>query len=284
MVNIKSPLKQPSKSKLLSFKALFLALICLFFLYACTSGKDKAPENSNSSYSSNEHLKYGAPSTSGTILTRTGYVLSYNKETKDPNWVSYHLTADELNSLQIKRSNKFAPDPNLPAGDRAELSDYRGSGFDRGHMCPNADQAWSKITMKECFYLSNMCPQLHSLNAGEWEDLEKQVRKFTKKHGEAWIICGPVFSNTPNKPETIGANQVWVPAGFFKVVIYDTKERVMAIGFEMPHQTLTGELKKFIVKIRDIEAATGLNFMSTLPQNEQDKLETVVSNGSEFLN
>ena len=213
------------------------------------------------------------PSTSGTILTRTGYVACYDKARKDPLWVSYELTAGELNTPRLKRSNKFAPDPDLPAGERAELSDYRGSGYDRGHMCPNADQAWSAITMKECFFLSNMCPQLHALNAGEWEDLEKAVRAFTKRAGASWIVCGPIFKGDCL---TIGQDRISVPSAFFKVVIYDTKEGVKAIGFEMPHKALSGDLKDYVVKIRDIETDTSLNFMSNLPKEEQDKIETVM--------
>ena len=221
------------------------------------------------------------PSTSGTILTRTGYVACYDKARKDPLWVSYELTADELNTPRLKRSNKFAPDPDLSAGERAELSDYRGSGYDRGHMCPNADQAWSAITMKECFFLSNMCPQLHALNAGEWEDLEKAVRAFTKRAGASWIVCGPIFKGDCL---TIGQDRISVPSAFFKVVIYDTKEGVKAIGFEMPHKALSGDLKDYVVKIRDIETDTSLNFMSNLPQDEQDKLEMTMPVVMEMLN
>jgi len=229
-----------------------------------------------------DNVRFGMPSTSGTILTRTGYVLSYNKVTKDSDWVSYELTAEELKTPQLKRSNKFAPDPDLPVGERAELADYRGSGYDRGHMCPNADQAWSAVTMKECFYLSNMCPQLHGLNAGVWENLEKAVRTFTKRVGASWIVCGPVFKG--DKPSSIGLNRVAVPSGFYKVIIYDTKEGVQAIGFEMPHEVIKGDLKNYVIKIRDIEADTGLNFMNKLPQEEQDKLELVLPASSELLN
>jgi len=148
-------------------------------------------------------------------------------------------------------------------------------------MCPNADQAWSAITMKECFFLSNMCPQLHALNAGEWEDLEKAVRAFTKRAGASWIVCGPVFKGDCS---TIGQDRISVPSAFFKVVIYDTKEGVKAIGFEMPHKALSGGLNDYVVKIRDIETDTSLNFMSNLPKDEQDKLEMTMPVVMEMLN
>ena len=135
--------------------------------------------------------------------------------------------------------------------------------------------------MKECFFLSNMCPQLHALNAGEWEDLEKAVRAFTKRAGASWIVCGPIFKGDCL---TIGQDRISVPSAFFKVVIYDTKEGVKAIGFEMRHKTLSGSLKDYVVKIRDIEIDTSLNFMSNLPQDVQDKLEMVVPMGGEVLN
>ncbi|OGF56018.1 MAG: hypothetical protein A2452_11195 [Candidatus Firestonebacteria bacterium RIFOXYC2_FULL_39_67] len=260
------------------------------YLIACIltlilfSGCQYKVSDAGSNNSDNLNVKYGLPSTNGKLIYRTGYALLHDKEKKEPLWVSYHLTANELNSPQIKRSNKFAPDPELLPGERAELNDYKNSGYDRGHMCPNADQSYSVITMKECFYLSNMCPQLHSLNAGKWGSLESKVRAFTKKQGEVLVVCGPVFDKVRSNINTIGDNKVWIPSGFFKVVIYNTEEGTKAIGYEMPHKNLTEELKKYIVKIRDIESETGLNFMNKLPQSEQDKLEMIVPVSPEMLN
>jgi len=275
-----------------TYKAIYTVLICLF-LTGCQFNDTNVSANSASKESStadSEHLKYGIPSANGKLLYRTGYVALYDKEKKDPLWVSYHLTAGELNTPQLKRSNKFAPDPDLAIGERAELYDYRNSGYDRGHMCPNADQAWSALTMKECFFLSNMCPQIHALNAGEWEQLESKVRDFTKKHGEVWIICGPVF-NEPVKDgrtaevKTIGSNKVWVPTDFYKIVAYENNvNKVEAVGFKMAQANLRGNLSSYVVKIRDIESLTGLDFFNKLPKTEDDRVETNRNITGEFWN
>ena len=89
-------------------KLLTTIFISFIFITGCATSQQPTTTNGTG------HVKYGMPSTGGTILTRTGYILSYDKEKKDPIWVSYELTAEELNSPQLKRSNKFAPDPDDP--------------------------------------------------------------------------------------------------------------------------------------------------------------------------
>jgi len=203
---------------------IFFILIFAFSLNGCVDKQPSTIPKSDQESTTSEHLKYGIPSSNGKMIVRTGFALLHDKEKKEPLWVSYHLTADNLNAPQLKRKNVFTPDPEIALGDRAELSDYRGSGFDRGHMCPNADQAWSALTMKECFYLSNMCPQLHSLNAGKWGSLESKIRVFVKKQGEAWVVCGPVFDKVRSNINTIGNNKVWVPTGFLRSLFTKQKK------------------------------------------------------------
>lgn len=275
--------KRRKKNKIIEYSLALLISFSLLLSSGCQF--NNASSDSKKSDFQNKHLTYGIPSTNGKILYRTGYVLLHDNKKKEPIWVSYHLTADELNLPQLKRSNKFAPDPDLLAGERAELSDYKNSGYDRGHMCPNADQSWSAITMKECFYLSNMCPQIHSLNAGEWSKLETKVRSFTKKKGECWIICGPIFK-TDNKDsiKKIGSSQVWVPTYFYKIVAYKDKQKVEAVGFIMPHEDIKGDLTTYVVKIRDIESLTGLDFFNKLSKDEEENLEQSLPIKSKFFN
>lgn len=72
-------------------------------------------------------------------------------------WVTYRLTAGEVASNVVKRSDMFMEDP-IIAGGSSTLADYKGSGYDRGHLAPAADMHWSQKTMEESFYMSNMSP------------------------------------------------------------------------------------------------------------------------------
>ena len=115
------------------------------------------------------------------VIWHDGYTVSFNRRTKIPNWVAWELTKARTEGT-VSRSDDFQPDPDVKKGSTAEDSDYRGSGYDRGHMCPAADNKYSEQAMTECFYFSNMCPQLHSLNGGDWKELEEKCRKWARKY------------------------------------------------------------------------------------------------------
>ena len=141
-----------------------------------------------------------------TIITHTGYTVSYNHHYKTPNWVAWELTRQETTGEE-GRTNQFLPDPSLPEP-RVETSDYTHSGYDRGHMAPAADMKWSKQAMKESFYMSNICPQNRKLNRDDWGDLEESCRKWAKKYGTVYIACGPIYDTS--SPKRIGKHQVAV--------------------------------------------------------------------------
>lgn len=219
-----------------------------------------------------EFIVYGAPSTTGDLLCRKGFLLSHDPVKKTPVWVAEHLTKEKANG-PVVRKNSFRADPNLLGGKRSELSDYAGSVFDRGHMAPAADMKWDKQAMDECFYLSNMVPQVGKrMNRGIWRMLEEKVRKWALKRGEVYIYTGPVYEAT--KSEVIGLNRVVVPTALFKVVFDPQTQEVIA--FMMPNKPLdTKDMPKYIVSVRDIENATGLDFFNNYNQESQDYMETV---------
>lgn len=154
------------------------------------------------------NLPKGTPSQ---ILNRIGYTTSYNFNTKCPNWVAWHLTADHTDG-PIKRMSNFYEEESV-ASPRATLEDYRDSGWSRGHMCPAGDNKWSETAMYESFSLVNVCPQNASLNSGLWNRIEMDCRKWAQKYGDVYIVCGPLFYSKEH--ETIGANKVVVPEAFF---------------------------------------------------------------------
>lgn len=211
------------------------------------------------------HVPYGIPQIARPntqLICRTGYFLQHDSAIKIPLWVSYRLEPARVNGC-VPRSNAFAPDQSIPRGARAEMADYAKSGYDIGHVAPNAEQSWDPQVEIESFYLSNMMPQLPGLNRGIWKLLETSVRGWTLQRGHAMIIhAGPIFDERNDK--RIGPNGVIVPNAFYKIVIDSVTGETLAFLF--PHQGgLGNDLSRFQVSIADIEQLTGIRL--GLPRN-----------------
>ena len=128
-----------------------------------------------------------------------GFTLSFNSKTKLAAWVYYELVPDYINGPKVKRASKFLFDSGLKGG-TARNTDYKKSGFDKGHLAPAADMAWSAESMHDCFYFSNIVPQRPECNRGIWKQLEENVRKIAKKTDTVKVFSGPVFEGPKNKP------------------------------------------------------------------------------------
>ena len=139
----------------------------------------------------------------------TYYTPAYSENYEQAYWVYYHLTPELINGTQT-RTDDYRADPLVSTGS-ASLTDYSGSGYDRGLLCPAADMSLNKTSMSETFYLSNMSPQLHSFNAGIWEVLENRVRKWVSEYGDLYVCVGGVLNE---KLGTVGANKVTIPKSF----------------------------------------------------------------------
>lgn len=203
------------------------------------------------------------------ILKRTGYVASYNKTTLLPNWVAWHLTAERTEGSAKRSGVDFAEDTEVPEP-RATDWDYYNSGYDRGHMCPAADNKWSKKAMEESFLFTNMCPQNGNLNRGDWNEMEMACRKWAKKYGDLYIVCGPILYK--GKHKTIGKNKVVVPEAFFKVVLR-TGDDPQAIGFIYKNTSGNRPKDSYVNTVDEVERITGIDFFSSLPDNVEKKVE-----------
>jgi endonuclease G len=223
-----------------------------------------------------EYSKLGIPGKQGELLCRKGFLLAHSSEHKTPLWVIEHLTAEKAKA-KLPRYNKFKADPDLKKGERAELADYKNSGYDKGHMAPSADMQWNQKAMVECFYLSNMVPQVgKGMNQGIWKDLEEKVRNWAIGRGELYIFTGPIFEG--GIKNTIGNNEVVVPTHLYKIV-YDP-HKAEAIAFIMPNEKLdTADMPNYIVTIREIENKTGLDFLSNMDKHVQDVIENKKAGG-----
>ena len=220
-----------------------------------------------------DNLALGVPGPADTIIDRPGYALGYIEKHEQPSWVIYRMTADEATTKAVKRGDDFRPDPQIPTGS-ATLADYRRSGYDRGHLAPAADMAFSGQTMSDSFYMSNMSPQKPAFNRGVWMHLEAQIRQFAVSERDIYVVTGPIFPK--EKTITVGSNAVTVPPAYYKVV-YDLTPPQKMIGFIVPHEGSKASLSSFAVTVDAVEDATGLNFFSTLSEDQQAALEGTIT-------
>lgn len=207
------------------------------------------------------------------LLFKTQFVISYNIETLCPNYVCWCLTSDRCKG-DAERSDNFKGDPSLSEATRVETYDFNNSGYDRGHMCPAADNRNDEQAMDESFFMTNVCPQNHNLNEGDWNELEKQCRRWAKNYGPLYICCGPIFDS--DSPRTIGKRKemkVSVPDRFFKVIL--SLDRVpKAIGFIYPNAATSKEMRSYAVSVDEVEKITGLDFFPQLPDDQETELES----------
>jgi endonuclease G len=215
------------------------------------------------------------------ILKRKGYTVSYNSETKNPNWVAWHLTKSHTYGSFQRRQEMFSEDESVKAP-RATNNDYFNSRYDRGHMCPAGDNKWDKEAMTQSFLFTNICPQNHGLNKYEWNDLEIQCRDWAREYGAVDIVCGPLYSSkggrykvgSSREPQqkTIGRNKVWVPDAFFKVVLC-RQGRPKAIGFVYRNEGVKQLKTEAVRTVDEIEALTGIDFFPALDDEMENRIE-----------
>ncbi len=208
------------------------------------------------------------------VIEHLGYTVSYNPQWLVPNWVAYELTNSETFGEQ-ERSNHFKPDP-LVKGDPVVTSDYSKSGYDRGHMAPAADMKWSEQAMRESFYMTNICPQTHSLNAGDWKDLEELARDWAQQYGSIYIACGPIMEANY---QTIGkTHSIAVPSAFYKVFLRKIcNGGWTSIGFVMPNKAGNRPLMTYMFTVDEVEEQTGLDFFYNLPDSIESQVENSYS-------
>jgi endonuclease G, mitochondrial len=247
---------------------LYLSII-LYLIQSCNLFAQK--NNTADSSSTTIYLELPHFSTNELVIHHTGYSLSYNELHEQANWVAYELTSNETQAI-VKRSNRFIADPMVPTG-TATNNDYKGSGYDRGHLAPAADMTWSEITMMESFYFSNISPQVPAFNRGIWSKIEDLVRLWAKEYNAVYVITGPVLRDSL---PTIGNNKVSVPESFYKVILYYNKPDYKAIGFIIPNKASVEPLQKFAVTVDSVEKVTGINFFAALPDEEEEVIESTL--------
>ena len=124
---------------------------------------------------------YLPSSTTDMIVHHPYFSLSYDEKHEQAEWVTHILTRERLQMPWHDRPNRFEPDEKVPSGS-ATWYDYRGSGYDRGHLVPAADMAFNEDAIVSSFLMSNISPQSHDFNKGIWKELEELGRSWAKKY------------------------------------------------------------------------------------------------------
>lgn len=197
----------------------------------------------------------------------------FNPQKHIPNCVVYELSATEVSQadapeVQKRSEYKFEADPNVRGC--PDWWEYKRSVYDRGHMAPAMDMRWAEEPMRQCFLMTNICPQDHDLNGGEWRKLEEAIHRWAKTEKQLIVITGPILSP---KMETIGGerNAVAVPERFFKIVYSTTSKR--AIAFVFKNENTTASWRSFAVTVDEVERMTGYDFLPALPDDVENTAE-----------
>lgn len=207
----------------------------------------------------------------------SGFSLCFRNSYKDAEWVSYTLTQEKL-IKNARRTNKFIEDKNISTGS-AKLSDYKASGYDRGHLAPAADMAWSEQSENESFLMSNMTPQVPQFNRGIWKELEAQVRKYAQSLDFLVVATGPVLEKQPEEYSTIGQSKVCVPEYFYKVLLAKDKGgNWQSIGFILPNEKSEQDIFSYKVCVNEVEERCGIDFFSALDDSIEEEVESQTEN------
>eukprot|EP00039_Didymoeca_costata_P012709 m.184505 g.184505 ORF g.184505 m.184505 type:complete len:114 (+) comp15560_c0_seq12:380-721(+) len=85
---------------------------------------------------------------------------SYNAEHRVPNWVCERINKDTLTQNATRKPCKFFEDKTIDELFRSRLSDYRNSGFDRGHLAAAGNHSYDQDAVCSTFNLASMGPQV----------------------------------------------------------------------------------------------------------------------------
>ena len=194
--------------------------------------------------------------------------VNFNPSLRIPNCVAYELTATmvamaDAPDHEVRKNYNYAKDSSVKSC--PDNWEYRSSGYSRGHMAPAMDMRWDKTAMKQCFYMTNMCPQDTKLNNDHWRVLEEKAHRWAKRDKRILIFTGPIMGKNPKMIGKDKAN-IAVPDAFFKVLYAPDQGR--SIAFIYDNRPCPGDISKYAVTVAEVERRTGLTFSSAIPKRQ----------------
>ncbi|NEQ34963.1 MAG: DNA/RNA non-specific endonuclease [Okeania sp. SIO3I5] len=236
------------------------------------------------------HITLGNPSNATTsiensdnyLMEKPQYVLSYNRNKGTANWVSWQLNKSWLGN--VERQDDFRPDETLPEDwYHVRPSNYRNSGYDRGHLIPSADRTANEKDNSATFLMTNIIPQSPDNNRETWRELEQYSRELVEAGNELYIIAGGY-----RKKGNIADGKVTIPSRTWKIIVVlkpgsgvrGVNKNTRVIAVDMPNSNrIRSDWKAYRVSVDKIESATGYDFLSKVPKEIQDAIESRVDNG-----
>jgi endonuclease G len=187
-------------------------------------------------------------------IVHKNYTSVFSKSLKYPILVEWWVTKSALECTNpVARKDKFIPDPLLKK-DSDVAEDYVGSGFDRGHLAPAADNRCKGAdVMEESFFFTNMAPQYPGLNRGQWKNLEEWTRYLATQNDSVFVQAGCVGDVKKVK-------RLAIPSHCWKIITIKKTGEVTAYWFpNVPEKSVSFEMhmidkeelkKKLPVKIK----------------------------------
>lgn len=204
------------------------------------------------------------------------YSLEWDCSKKANRWTCYQMY-DGNTCDNEKRNNTFREDEDIPTAYRTVLSQYVGSGFSRGHLCPAADRRCSKVQNQQTFYLSNMQPQYQRHNAGVWKRLETQVRAWNNTAFRDTLFV--VKAATIDRDDQISGTTrsgLLIPKYFYMAILCKKDGHYQAIGLWTLHDEKkhSGDFSQYAISIDELERRIGIDFFCNLPDDIEDEIES----------
>lgn len=272
---------------------LYILLLSLLAIAPSCNDDGSAYPNTEGDASREDHLLLGNPSSANNdpenyLMRKPEYALSYSRSRGTANWVAWHL--NESWNGQAERQNDFRQDPDIPSGwFRADGNDLRGSGFDRGHLCPSADRDASAKENSATFLMTNIIPQAPENNREAWRELEEYCRDLMYRGNELYIVAGVYgqggSGSNGGTTRTLADGNITVPAQTWKVIlivpegsddlvrISPSNTEVIAIDMPNSQSVADKQWQDFRISVDELERRTGYDFFSMLSEDVQNILE-----------
>jgi endonuclease G, mitochondrial len=248
------------------FVALFSLISCSLFQTSYSDNESPSQQNKDQFYGDTIKVK---------VLHYNFMTVGFSETYKQALWVSYQL-CDSMLVKNVKRLSGFKTDPQVK-GFLATDADYKGSGYDKGHLKPAANCTWDSIAMFESFYYTNVSPQVPSFNRGIWSRLEDMERKITDKYSCIEVVNVPLFDTIK---EYIGPGKVPVPHAFGKAFLVEEKGIYKCIAFFLHNEGKPADfsvLSSAAISVDSLEKRSGINLFWYLADSTQTRMEAIIS-------